>query len=157
MRRFIPLIIMGVLFLQLMACATTDVVDRGTVINQMKLKDKDYAPKSSTDTGALAGGGVGVAAGTATGLLFTMATFGLGAPLVPVFAVAGGVAGGATGAAVGYGADLQKQGNGLYDYVVKTDKDDKKIIVQQYAHENIPNGTRVKVLKEDGALKIMKE
>jgi len=36
-------------------------------------------------------------------------------------------------------------------------KDGKKIIVQQYAHENIPNSTRVKVLKKDGALKIIKE
>lgn len=140
--------------LQLFGCASTKLVGTGTVVNQMQLKKIDYVPQHSTDVGAVAGGTAGVVGGTAVGLALTVATFGLAAPLVPAFAVAGGVTGGTAGAATGYAHDIIKQGHGLYDYVVEMDTTHEKIVVRQYADTVMPNNTRVKVVKEEGVLKV---
>lgn len=140
----------------LFGCATSQLVGTGTVVNQLQLKKVDYVPQAGTDVGTVAGAGVGVAGGTVLGVGVTIATFGLAAPLIPAFAVAGGAVGGTTGAATGYAHDVLKQGNGLYDYVVKLDDSQQKMVVRQYAMTNISKNDRVKVIKENGVLKIEK-
>jgi outer membrane lipoprotein SlyB len=154
--RQINKLIIAVLCLSSFGCVSTQLIATGTVVNQLQLKKVDLTPRHGTDVGALSGAGVGAISGAMIGIGITIVTFGLAAPSIPVLTAAGGAVGGTAGAATGYAGDIIEQGHGLYDYVIEIDNSHQKMIVRQYAMTNIPNNTRVKVIKEKGVLKIEK-
>jgi outer membrane lipoprotein SlyB len=155
-RNLIIAVLCVVLCLFSFGCVSTQVVATGTVVNQLQLKKVDFVPQHNTDVGALSGAGVGAISGAMIGIGITLATFGLAAPSIPVLTAAGGAVGGTAGAATGYAGDIIEQGHGLYDYVIEIDNSHQKMIIRQYAMTNIPNNTKVKVIKEKGILKIEK-
>lgn len=154
--KIISLIIISILSV---GCATTRLVGYGTVTHEMKIAKTDYTPKGSTDTGALVGGGGGALAGAGLGAVVTIATFGLAAPSIPLLAAAGGATGAAVGGSVGYIYGINKQGNGLFTYIVKPfgNKDNKhNILVRQFEKHPIAVHTKVKIMRQGKLIHIEK-
>lgn len=144
------------------SCATTKMIDSGTVISVFKLKDKTYVPGAETDKGLVIGAGTGAVAGaavgTAMGLLVSSLTLGLTAPAIPAYtmagAIIGGVSVGSVGASTGYVYGLRKQGKGLFDYVVKLDNLEEKMIIRQYSKKPFNINDRVRIVKKSNVLYI---
>lgn len=137
---------------------TNKMICTGTVIDQEKVKAGDYRPGVKTAAGAgfgaMGGAGLGAATGAIIGLGVTVATLGFATPSIPAFAATGAAIGAGTGAgmggAVGYGNDLVSRGHDLYDYIVKVDGSNQRLVVRQIADPPIPNNAKVQVYEKKG-------
>ncbi|HTM64084.1 MAG TPA: hypothetical protein VL360_06240 [Gammaproteobacteria bacterium] len=156
------LLLISMLPIILVGCASTQQMGYGTVIAEKKIAERDYSPKSGTVVGAGVGAGagaatgayIGAATGLAAGTIAAIGTFGIGYVYIPAFtavgalggAAIGAAAGSATGAGVGYAADIYQQGNGVYQYTVKPDNQSQNISVTQYTKSPIAKKSRVKIM-----------
>ena len=161
----------------LSGCATERSLGYGTVLEQYKIKNKNYKPHKRTlvgagvgigtgaGIGAVGGAVVGGLAGELLGTVATVFTLGLAAPSIPVLtsagiasgaaegALLGGASGGVIGAGIGYVADVHHQGIGLYRYLVKPDKSQNQpITVTQYANQLMSPYSRVQIIKKQNEI-----
>lgn len=138
----------------LFACSSTKVIDKNCkVISASKLKDRDLTPGKGSAVGAASGASIGALIGGFTGAVVgagaTIVTFGLAAPAIPTFAVAGAAAGGGIGAVSGAGGgyiyDYNKSGSGLYAYKVACINQEEPITVTQIDNKPFVSGSAVEL------------
>ncbi len=162
LKTFLFFTFIGAFSLLLVACATERPVGNGVVLHITKISNPDSHPHSETATGAGVGAGggaaIGALAGTTAGAAAAVGTFGLGLPLIPIFALHGAIVGaaigGAGGAGVGYEAGKAKQGIGLYQFTVRLDQPPHTVVVTEFIQRPIPLYSRVTVILQNNQLAI---
>jgi len=146
------------------SCTTKTNIAYGKVLERHKIDAKDYRPGRTTMAGGGIGGGIGAGVGAVAGGLVgatvTIATFGLMAPAIPGLIAGGAVAGGGVGAAVGGGAGyisgVYEQGQGLYQFSIKSNNQEQPFSVVQYMRSPIAVNDQVEIYHEEGNLRIRK-
>ncbi|MBS0236363.1 MAG: hypothetical protein JSS50_03375 [Proteobacteria bacterium] len=101
---------------------------------------------TSSGPGAIIGGTIAGLAGAG----LAVATFGIGAPMIPAWVAAGAAIGGGSGAIVGgstgYAVDYHKAGNGTYEYKIEQVKTHERIVIRQVEEEPLKKGSLVRLI-----------
>ncbi len=130
----------------IVGCASQTSVGYGTITKVESVRNSDGSLKHATlkeaGTGAKVGAGIGAGTGVVAGSAVALATFGIGAVLMPAFVAAGAGAGAGIGAGVGAGVG---HGMGLYQYSVRLDNKSDNLTIAQYVRYPLPLQTRVEV------------
>lgn len=112
------------------SCSSTRLLNKSCyVYSSQKIADKSIKPSDGTVNGLIVGGTGGIIvggfSGGLTGAALSVGSFGLYAPLIPGFiiagAIGGGIIGGIIGGTTGYVYDYFNAGSGTYNYTVYCD------------------------------------